>query len=111
MDESIKVQELNKRVSLYKPVSVPDGQGGFTEGDPLLVQTVWAKILKPKFWTVNAQSGPASAITQGIIIRHRTDITYGWRIQYNGMFYTILHIDYSSAAILTLTCQVVIHNG
>lgn len=106
-----RVGERSERISLYKRTETDDGQGGIEYGAPALVSTVWAKILRPKFWTANAQGGIGSAITQGITIRKRNDIELNWFVQYRGKMYEILHIDDSDSAETTLTCQAVVQRG
>lgn len=41
-----RIGELDQRISFYRPVETPDGQGGFTVSDTLLT-TVWAKVMAP----------------------------------------------------------------
>lgn len=107
---AIRVGELNHRVSIYKKITADDGMGGKEEADPQLIANVWAKVLKPKFWTGNS-SGPATAITQGFLIRNRNDVGYDCYITYKGIPHKILHIDNSSTTAITLTCQAVITHG
>jgi head-tail adaptor len=106
----MNIGELNRRISLYGKDRVPDGMGGYETRDNVLKAKVWAKFLRPKFWTATAADGVASGITQGIVIRTR-DIGPNWTVNYKGQVYKILHIDYSDRETITLTCQMVVHNG
>lgn len=111
MRTTVPSGELQHRVALYKPVYRDDGQGGKQTLPPELVGTVWAKILKPRFWAGQTGAGPGTAITQGIVIRIRDDITYDWTVVYRGQKYKILHLDYSAPDMITLTCQAVVAHG
>jgi hypothetical protein len=104
----IKISEYDKRVELYKPTLSPDGMGGYEQGEPELVATVWAKFLRPKFWETNSTGGIASAITQGIAIRKR-EILLEYFVCYKEQQYRIVHIDESDKETVTLTCQAVKH--
>ncbi len=106
-----RIGERDTRVQFYKPFKTDDGQGGFICGDPVLMSTVWAKILKPKFWTGDGHGGIASSITQGITIRKNTDIQLDWMVKYRNTMYKIIHIDDSNSSETTLTCQAVVMNG
>jgi hypothetical protein len=107
---TIRVGELSKRISIYRKMMADDGMGGKEDADPQLIANVWAKVLKPKFWTGNS-SGPATAITQGFLIRNRDDVGYDCYVMYKKIPHKILHIDQSSAIAITLTCQAVITRG
>lgn len=107
MNASAAVEELNRRITLYKPALSEDGQGGVAVGDPVEAGKVWAKFLKPRFWDGASGAGPATAITQGIVIRRLAGVTEDWTIQYHDVAYSVIHIDDSDPAFLTLTCQVV----
>jgi head-tail adaptor len=67
---------------LQKPVKVPDGQGGFKEGDPVEFQ-VYAYFKKVKT-SLNEETGTiVSAITREIAIPNRPgipDVKKGWRV-------------------------------
>lgn len=106
----MNIAEFDRRIGLYSTERVPDGMGGYEDSQPTLQATVWAKFLRPKFWTATAADGPASGITQGITIRTR-DVRLDWTIRYKEQEYKILHIDYSDKETVTLTCQAVLHNG
>lgn len=106
----MNIGEFDRRIELYHAERVPDGMGGWEDEEPKLQARVWAKFLRPKFWEGLAADGPASSITQGITIRTRT-VDLDWTVRYKGQEYRILHIDYSKKETITLTCQVVIHNG
>ena len=89
-----------------------DGQGGYIDGLPVLVDTVWAKVLRPRFADVEAAGAPTTAITQGITLRYREDIGYDWELGYHGMRYRIVHIEYSPKRdTVTLTCEAVSKHG
>lgn len=107
----MNIAEFDKRIELYAPVYEDDGMGGYINKPPVLQATVWAKFLKPKFWETNVAGGIASAITQGIVIRTRSDIETNWIVRFKSQDYQLLHIDYSDAETLTLTCQAVVWNG
>ena len=69
-----KVSEFTARIALLRPDLEPDGQGGYHDNGPKVVGHVWAQFLKPRFWDGQAGGGPATEITQGIVIRYRADI-------------------------------------
>lgn len=106
----MNIAELDRRIGLYSTERVPDGMGGWEDGEPKLQARVWAKFLRPKFWDGTAADGPASSITQGITIRARP-VALDWTVRYKNQEYRILHIDYSDRETVTLTCQAVVRNG
>lgn len=105
------VSEFRSRVELYSPITVPDGQGGYDE-QMKYVDTVWAQILKPRFWDGQAGGGPVAGITQGITIRYRDDVAPDWRVRCRNTTYRIIHIEYGERRdVLVLTCTAVEHHG
>lgn len=98
------IGKLNKRIKIYNYTrGQDDGFGAACEWT--LVAEVWAEILRPRFTTGNMNgSADATLLTQGINIRRR-EVEKGWRVEYNGDMYEILHIDYSQLDYLTLTCR------
>ena len=105
------VSEFRSRVELYCPVKEPDGQGGYDE-QMKYVDTVWAQVLKPRFWDGQAGGGPVAGITQGITIRYREDIAIDWQVEYRHARYRIVHIERGERRdVLTLTCTAVEHHG
>lgn len=98
------IGKLNKRIKLYSYTRGQDNGFG-AEREWALVAEVWAEILRPRFITGTMNgSADATLLTQGITIRRRP-VEKGWRVDYNGDMYEILHIDYSQPDSLTLTCR------
>ena len=100
------IAKLNKRIKLYNCIRGQDTGFG-AECEWTEVAEVWAEILRPRF-TTGTMNGSADAtlLTQGINIRKR-EVEKGWRVEYNGDMYEVLHIDYSQPDFLTLTCRTV----
>lgn len=107
-----KVSEFTARIALLRPDLEPDGQGGYHDNGPKVVGHVWAQFLKPRFWDGQTGGGPATEITQGIVIRYRADITPDWQVEYRGARYRILHTECSPKRdTLILTCEAVMRHG
>ena len=107
----VTVSEFRSRVELYSPANASDGQGGSYE-QMNHVDTVWAQILKPRFWDGQAGGGPVAGITQGITIRYRDDVALDWRVEYRHTMYRVIHIEYGERRdVLALTCTAVEHHG
>ena len=105
------VSDLRSRVELYRPAVESDGQGGYDERMDF-VNTVWAQVLKPRFWDGEAGGGPVAGITQGITIRYREDVGYDWQVDYKDVRYRIIHIEYGERRdMMTLTCTAAEHHG
>lgn len=105
------VSEFRSRVELSRPAKSPDGQGGYYE-QMKYVDTVWAQILKPRFWDGQAGGGPVAGITQGITIRYRDDVAPDWQVKCRNTTYRIIHIENSERRdVLVLTCTAVEHHG
>lgn len=98
----MKIAAMNKRITLYKPISVSDEYGGRLETfSP--VCTLWAEFLRPNFANRNMQGdGKAEVITQGIRLRP-TDVSKGWQIHYGELVYEVLHVDVSNKQEIILT--------
>lgn len=109
--KATRVGERNKRIQVYKASKVPDGQGGYRKGKPVLLATVWAMIHPAKFWAGNAAGGPISGVTQGITIKTLKGLDESCTVLYKGQTYEILHLDYSVDGEVTLTCKAVVHRG
>ena len=98
------IGKLNKRIKLYICTRGQDTGFG-AECEWTEVAEVWAEILRPRFTTGNMNgSADATLLTQGINIRKR-EVEKGWRVEYNGDMYEILHVDNSQPDFLTLTCR------
>mgnify|MGYP000912795697 FL=1 len=97
----IRVARLRHRVELLRPVYGEDvGFGGVTgyESEGM----VWAEFLRPRF--VQADSGVATEITQGIRIRPRP-IEKGWKVRRGADEFYVLHVDDSTAGEIILTTK------
>lgn len=98
------IGKLNKRIKLYNYTQGQD-EGFGAAYNWNMVAEVWAEILRPRF-TTGTMNGSADAtlLTQGINIRKRL-VEKGWRVEYNGDMYEVLHVDNSQPDFLTLTCR------
>lgn len=102
---------LNRRVTLLSYPEKDDGQGGrYVDKTHPVKKVIWASIAKPRFAEATSGGSPASLVTQGFIIRSQ-EVGLTDFVEYRGVRYRILHIDYSGVRNMTLTCQAVLHNG
>jgi len=87
----MRAGELNKRITLQKPVHTIDdfGEEDTTYSD---MATVWAAI-EWKGGRRYLEAAQLNAEVQGIIrIRYRSDMKPDWRIQYGNRYISILSI-------------------
>lgn len=98
----------NKNIALMKPTKAPDGQGGW-ETTYVTISNVWAEIKKPRLRTAESTGSIVSELFHEIIIRKRSDITRGWRIQYGDKIYSVEHppYDYERNDIVLICKEVV----
>lgn len=96
------IASMDKRITIYKPVSVSDEYGGRQETfSPVCSR--WAEFLRPNFANRTMQGdAEAETITQGIRLRP-TDISKGWQIHYREEVYEVLHVDVSKKQEIILT--------
>jgi SPP1 family predicted phage head-tail adaptor len=80
----------NKSIALMKPTKESDGQGGW-KTIYVTVSNVWAEIKKPRLRTAESTGSIVSELFYEIIIRKRTDITKGWRIEYGEKIFSVEH--------------------
>lgn len=87
----LKIGDLNRRIELQIPVSLPDGQGAFITTYETVI-TVWAAI-----WSAHGseelRSGQLSMmISHRIRIWYIADIKASWRIKRDDKYYMIISI-------------------
>lgn len=101
----MNIGKLDHRIELLQYVAGEDHGFGAT-GEWKTVATVWAMVHKPRIAAgVEAGSGSAVILTQGVTIRPRDDIKKGWRVKLGGELYDVLHVDASEKDRYTLTCR------
>lgn len=100
---ALKIEALDKRIQILKNEIVPDGQGGYTKLQSNVIDTVWAEILKPRFWSGDSGKGPTTAITQGIRIRPNCNVGLECLIKYKDTTYEILDIEYQDDCYILTT--------
>lgn len=103
---ALKIEALKKRIQILKKEIEPDGQGGYTESESKVMDTVWAELLKPRFWDGDSGKGPTTAITQGIRIRPNRKLALDCLVKYKDTMYEILDIEYQDDC-YTLTAQAI----
>lgn len=91
------IGNLDRRIELLKPL----GNNKWKK-----MGTVWASVKRPGIRS-GAILGSAAAvvITQGFTIRYREGVEKGWRVDYDGDSYIVIHVDKSVRKELTLTCK------
>ena len=97
---------LNRRVTLEAQALAPDGGGGFTASWSTLA-TVWAAIEPISGADVFGPDASEARVKYRIIIRRRTDVIAGMRVNANGTVFTIHSVmdDGPQAQFLTLTTE------
>lgn len=96
------IASMDKRITIYKPVSVSDEYGGRQESF-WPVCSRWAEFLRPNFANRTMQGdAKAEIITQGIRLRP-TDVSKGWQIHHGDAIYEVLHVDVSKKQEIILT--------
>ena len=104
---------MDKRITLLKPDTIPDGQGGQepnpeNQGGYLKAAEVWADMQNPKIRTYVINDGLANEIMRDIWIRYYPDIKLGWRVECGGNIYDVLQA-YSEKKIKTvITCREIV---
>lgn len=85
------IGHLRHRVTLQKPVRLPDGGGGFTEGwqDLEIAPEVYASIVPLSGHEQLRFHQLETTVTHRITIRYRTDVTPGMRIVKGAVIYDI----------------------
>ncbi len=96
------IASMDKRITIYKPVSVSDEYGGRAETfSPVCSR--WAEFLRPNFANHTMQGdGRIEVITQGIRLRP-IGISKGWQIHHGELVYEVLHVDVSNKQEIILT--------
>lgn len=102
------IGRMDKRVSLYKPVTEAD-QGGGRKTTWQFVGRAWAELRRPKTSLINEAGAVVSVLTQEIMIRYRDDVARGWRVKYNDRVFEIIHppYDYNRADMILICREVV----
>ena len=102
----LRIGSMKNRIEILRQTIEPDGQGGLKKEKPRRIATVWAAILKPRFWDGDSGKGPTTAITQGIQIRPLKAIDTDCIIRYRNTNYEILDIEHNTDSYI-LTCQAI----
>ena len=86
--------KLNHRVKITYVPSIDDGQGGKTQKGQTETElcSVWAMFEKPRTSTEVYQGGPASIVTQNVVIRRRDDVRAGYKLIDGAKTYRITNV-------------------
>mgnify|MGYP005959030305 CR=1 FL=1 len=81
--------ERQHRITIYKPITVPDGYGGMKTSWELY-KTRWAQVMPPAFREQQAQGTPMSREQIQIKLQPPdTLIQRGWKLGWQGNSYSI----------------------
>jgi SPP1 family predicted phage head-tail adaptor len=77
----MKIGKMDKRITLQKNTTVPDGQGGNKSAFVDVVK-VWAEFRIPKVKELAITGTVASDLVREISIRRRSDVRRDWQVVY-----------------------------
>lgn len=104
--EHMNIGGLSERIKLYEHVVTEEDAGFGATYDWVERAEAWAQVRRPRIQTGNMiGSADALMLTQGFTLRSRKDISKGWRVEYKGEMYEVLHIDRSVPGEITLTTR------
>lgn len=95
--------KLNKRVQLYQPRDVPDGQGGRRRE---LVQKyeLWGSMTVPRATIREVQGNPGVEVTYDLVLRRISENVVGWQLRCGDGVYIVIaqYPGYDNATVLRL---------
>ena len=97
---------LNKRISIYGPVDVTDGQGGRKRTWEKIMET-WANIAVPKTAQASIQGAVASELTYEVTIRENSTNLVGCQVRNNDNTYEVVHGFTTPFHATKLECRIV----
>lgn len=95
---------LDRKITIERPVSTPDGMGGRSTAWETLC-TTWALFKPPKMRQEVVQGGIASVVTHEITIRFCSGITPGCRVVEGDRTYGVIGVGVIDRRYMTLTCK------
>lgn len=100
----MQIARMRHRVTLLKPIRVPDEYGG-AKVEYEEVAVTWAEFLRPNFGHQGLRgNGDVLVITQGIRLR-KTSVERGWRVRQCERIFDVLDVDSSVPGEIILTTQ------
>ena len=81
--------KLNKRMTLFKPVDVDDGQGGRIR-ELLSMYTLWGSMKVPRTTIKEVQGNPGAELTYEVVLRRLPEFVAGWQLQCEGHMYDVV---------------------
>lgn len=102
--------KLNRRITIERPFSTPDGGGGRAKTWSPICEA-WAEFKKPRAQTAIVQGGVAAVVTQEITIRICDGITPGCRVVDGERIYRVIGIGANDRRYMTLICEEVMRHA
>lgn len=102
--------KINKRMTIYEPMDVADGQGGRAR-EWMAKYNVWGSLKVPKASVKEIQGNMTSELTYEVVLRRLPagSSVVGWRLKCDGLLYDIV-ADYPGYEFVTVL-QVRRHQG
>jgi len=88
----MKIEAMDKRIVLLKPIVQSDEYGGQSTGF-VKADDVWAMLLQTNYSEQQAMGTPMNRMQLRFKIRPRTDIGRGWKVLFEGQEYLVDVVD------------------
>ena len=87
---------LRERIVIKRPVLIPDGSGGFTQGTPVTVMTTYADVnqMKPSVDIIATQANFIQPFSFKIRYRIDIELQIGDRLEWRNRSFEILGFDW-----------------
>jgi len=104
------IGKMDKRITLEKPVKIPDGQGG-QEATHVPFIKVWAEFRVPNVKDLMAMGTSTSDMIQPMSIWRRKGVTNEWKVLYQTREFDVKHVYDPDKETTMLICEEIIRRG